>query len=173
MDVGDDFNGSSGDFGLDGEGLEETGFFWTLAGVLGWDDDVDWGDGALSSWGGDFVFEDGVSDGFEVFVGEDEADVGDEEGENFFVVWKLFKKSSNTFLHHGVLAHNDGGSSSERSSDLSELEGSDVVGVDEKKLGVVSDGIFELLEVVGFPGLSGCVVLVNHFGSFEDLYFIL
>jgi hypothetical protein len=42
VDIGDDFNGTSGNFGLDRQSLEETSLFWTLAGVLGWDDDVDW-----------------------------------------------------------------------------------------------------------------------------------
>jgi len=164
VDVGDDFNGSSSDFGLDVQSLKETGFFWTLAGVLGWDDNVQWRDGTLSSWGGNFVLQEFVSDGGEIFVGEHESDVVDQEWENFLVVWEFFEHASDALFHHGVLAHNDGGLSSESRSDLSELEGSDVVGVNQNKFGVVSDGIFQLVEVVGFPGLSGGEVLVDHFG---------
>merc|ERR1711899_248607 len=121
MDWGNDFNGTSSDFGLDTQSLEETSLLWTHTGVLGWDDDVDWGDGTLSSWGGNFVLQNQVSNGFEIFVGENKTDVGDQKWEDLFVVWEFVEKSSNTFLHHGVLAHNDGGFSSERSSDLSKL----------------------------------------------------
>jgi len=155
MNGGNDFNGTSSDFGLDVQSLEKTSFFWTKSGVLGLDGDIDWSDGAGSSWGGGFVFSDDVSDFFQVTVGKAKTDVLDEEWENFFVFWEFVQESSDDFFHHGVFSHDDGGFSSELSSDVSELEGGDVVGVDQEKFGVVSDGGLEFGKVVGFPFLSG------------------
>jgi hypothetical protein len=163
---GDDFNGTSSNFGLDVQSLKETGLFWTETGILGFDGDIDWGDGAGSSWGSGFVHLDQVSDFFQVTVGEAESNVLDEKWQNFFVLWEFFDESSDDSLHHGVLAHDDGGFSSELSSDVGELEGGNVIGVDQEKFGVVSDGGFELGEVVRFPFLSGG----EFFGARHFLY---
>lgn len=165
---GDDFNGTSGNFGLDVQSLEKTGLFWTETGVLSLDGDIDWGDGAGSSWGSGLVPFDQVSDFFQITVGEAESNVLDEKRQNFFVFWEFFHQTSDHFLHHGVLAHDNGGFSSELSSDVGELEGGNVIGVDQEKFGVVSDGGFELGEIVGFPFLSG-----GEFFGARHFYFLI
>jgi hypothetical protein len=164
VNSGHDFNGTSGNFGLDVQSLEESSFFWTETGVLSFDDDIDWSDGASSGWGGNSVGFEFVSDFFQISVGENEADVFDEKWQNFFVSWEFFEKTSDDFLHHGVFTHDDGGLTSEFSSDVGELKGGNVVGVDEKKFRVVSDGIFKFFEVVGFPfGSAGESFGARHF----------
>jgi len=170
--VGHDFNATSSDFGLDVQGLEEAGLLWTETGVLSFDSNINWGDGAGSSWGGNLVGLDLVSDVFEIAVGEDKTDVLDQKWEDLLVGWELVKKASNDLLHHSVLAHDDGGFASELSSDVGELKGGHIIGVYKEKLGVVSDGAFELLEVVGFPGLSGIEFLAaRHFLEERDFLY--
>jgi len=120
--IGHDLNTTSGDFGLDVKSLEKGGLFWTEAGVLGFNGDIDWSDGASSSWGGDLVGLDLVSDGFEVTVGEDETHVLDQKWQDLLVGWKLVDKASDNLLHHGVLAHDDGGLASELRSDVGKLK---------------------------------------------------
>jgi len=61
VDIRDDFNGTSGNFGLDGESLEKRSLFGSETGVLAGDDDVDGGDGSGTSRGGDFVVEEHVA----------------------------------------------------------------------------------------------------------------
>jgi hypothetical protein len=58
------------------------------------------------------------------------------------------------------------------SPDLSELEGSDIVSVDEEEFGVIPDLFFEFFEVVGFPGGPVFVSFVDHFLD-ERNFFVL
>jgi len=162
----DDFNGTSGNFGLDTQGLEETGLLRSHTGVLCWDDDVDRRDGASSSGRGYFVLEHDVSDLVQIVVGEHESDVGYQKWHNFFVLWEFVEKAFDALLHHSVLAHDDGGLSTEGGSNLCELQRTDVVGIYHQELGVVSDGILELLEVVSLPlGTRGESFGFRHVGS--------
>ena len=75
----DDFNGTTGNLGLDGQSLEETGLLGSHTGVLGGDDDIDRRDGAGTGRSGNFVLKNLVTDLLEVAVGEHETDVLDEE----------------------------------------------------------------------------------------------
>ena len=50
----------------------------------------------------------------------------------------------NRALHHGVLAHEDNRVTTQTPSDVLELVGSDVVGVDDEDLGVLLEVLAEL-----------------------------
>ena len=89
LEIGGDFNGTTGNLGGDTEGLEEGGLAGFHAGVSGGDPDVDGGDGTGTSGGGNSVVEDLVADLLEVGVGEDEADVASDEGEEALVVGEV------------------------------------------------------------------------------------
>jgi len=75
LEIGRDFNGTTGNLGGNTKGLEERGLSGFHASVAGWDVDIKWGDGTSSSWSCDLVGEDLVSGLLEFSVGEDEADV--------------------------------------------------------------------------------------------------
>ena len=75
LQVGRDFDGTTGDLGRDTEGLEEGGLAWFHTRVAGRDVDIERGDGTCTGWCGDAVGKDLVAGGFEVAIGEDEADV--------------------------------------------------------------------------------------------------
>ena len=74
---------------------------------------------------------------------------------DFLVLWEILEHVSDDLLHHRVLAHDNGSFSTEAGSDLSKLQRTDVVGVDEQEFAVVSHSSFELFKVVGLPGRPG------------------
>ena len=62
-----------------------------------------------------------------------------------------------TLSHQRVLSHRDGSLASQRRSDVRELLGSDVIGVNDEARGVRIEKLSELREVLNFS------LLVDHF----------
>ena len=75
LDLGHDFDGTTSDLGGDTESLEERSLTRLHTGVASRDPDIGGSDGTGTGWGGNLVVKDLVTDGLEVAVGEDEADV--------------------------------------------------------------------------------------------------
>lgn len=81
LKIGGDLNSTTGDLGGDTESLEERGLAGLHAGVASGDPHISGGDGTSTGGSRDTVVEDLVADILEVAVGEDEADVAADEGE--------------------------------------------------------------------------------------------
>ena len=77
-----DFNGSPGDLGGDGQSLEEGGLLGAETGVLGRDAHVNWGPSSSLGGGGHFVLVDLVPDLGQVGLGEDKAHISLQVGEH-------------------------------------------------------------------------------------------
>merc|ERR1719412_1464311 len=92
--VGDNLDGTPGDLGGDGQGLEERGLLGAEAGVLGRDGDVYGGNGAGPGGSLDLVFEQQVADLVEVLGGEDESDVADDAGQDLLQLWVLVQHAA-------------------------------------------------------------------------------
>ena len=75
LEVGGNFDGTTGNLGGDTESLEERGLTRLHTSVTSGDVDIARGDGTSTSGSGDTVGEDLVTDVLEVTVGEDETDV--------------------------------------------------------------------------------------------------
>lgn len=86
LEVGGDFDGTTGDLGGHAEGLEEGGLAGLHAGVASGHPDIDGGQGTGTGGRGDAVGEDEVTGLLEVAVGEDEANVALDEGQETLVL---------------------------------------------------------------------------------------
>lgn len=75
LQVGRDFDGTTGNLRWNSESLEEGGLAWFHTSVASRDVDVEWSNGASTGWCGNAVGEDLVTGRFEIAVGEDEADI--------------------------------------------------------------------------------------------------
>jgi len=75
LDVGGDFNGTTGNLGWDTKSLEERGLSWFHTSVSSWNVDIARSDGTSTGWSSDTVGENLLTSGLEVGVGENETDV--------------------------------------------------------------------------------------------------
>jgi hypothetical protein len=132
LNVVDDFDGTSGNLGRDGQGLEERGLSGFHTSVTGGDVDIDGGDGSGSGRGGDLVGNDDLSDLLQVGRGEDETDVASEVRHELLEVRELGQDASESSSDHGVLSHQHNTLASEGESDLVQLSGRDIVDVDKE-----------------------------------------
>ncbi|KAK5634438.1 hypothetical protein RRF57_010150 [Xylaria bambusicola] len=86
LEIGSDFNGTAGDLGGDTEGLEERGLAGFHTGVASRNPDIGGSDGTSTGRGRNLVRENLVTDGLEIAIGEDEADVAFDVGQNLLVL---------------------------------------------------------------------------------------
>lgn len=86
LQVGSNFNGTTGNLGWDAEGLEERGLSGFHTSVTSGDVDITRGDGTSSGGSSDLVGENLVTDRLEVAVGEDETDVTLDEWQKTLVL---------------------------------------------------------------------------------------
>ena len=75
VDIGDNFNGTTGNLGGDTKSLEERGLTGFHTSVTGRDFDINGSDGTSTSGGSNTVGENLLTDILEVIVGEDETNV--------------------------------------------------------------------------------------------------
>lgn len=155
----DDFNLTSGNLGWDLESLEKGCLFWTHGGDLSWDINIKTGDGTGLSWGLDLVLGDDLADLAQVHGGEDETDVQLNIWQQVDEVWVVLELTTDALLHHGVLAHENFGLSSQRDTDLLHLVGADVVSADNEALWVLIEHALHLREKPGFPYFT---IFLNH-----------
>ena len=133
-------NLSLGNLGLDLKGLEEGGLSWITSGWSSRDDDITWSDGSDTGWGRSDVGLDGISDCVKVSVSEDETNVSSAKSlkDSDLLVTGLLGVLSDDLSHHGVLSHEDLGSSSKSRSGVLDLLGRNIVDIDDEALLVLS-----------------------------------
>mmetsp|Transcript_13891 Transcript_13891/g.34944 ORF Transcript_13891/g.34944 Transcript_13891/m.34944 type:complete len:386 (-) Transcript_13891:61-1218(-) len=138
LDVVQNLDGSPVNLGWDAQGLEETGLGWVQSGSSGRDDDIDGGDRPGLRWGTDLVLGNLVLDVDEGSGGEDDTDVSDEQVRNLVpersVV--LLGVNSQGSANHGVLTHENSGVVTDSATDVHELLGAHVVGMDDEPTAV-------------------------------------
>lgn len=168
LEIGGDFNGTTGDLGGDTEGLEERGLAGLHTSVSSGNPDVGGSESTSTGGGGDLVGEDDVSDVLEVVVGENETDVALDERQETLVLGgvgneglqgsaNLINGVSNPILdieergdpYHGVLAHQDNTLGSQSLSDLVHLLRADIVDLNDEDGAVLLQQALELVEVAG------------------------
>ena len=135
LDVVDDLNGTTGNLGGDTESLEERGLSGLHAGVAGGDVDVDGGEGTGTGGGGNDVGDNGLTDVLEVTVGEDEANVALDVGEDLLILGEVGDHGTESTADHGVLAHEDDTVVTDRLTDHVALLRRDIVDVDDEEGG--------------------------------------
>lgn len=146
LEVGGNFNGTTGNLGRDTESLEERGLAGFHTSVTGWDVDIERGDSTGTGRSGNLVGEDLVADHLEVIVGENETDIACEnfseiwvaiiiirnglstlnEREKTFIFGEIAHQDTNGTANHGVLAHKDNTLASEGDTNLMHLLGRDL-----------------------------------------------
>ena len=99
LQVGRNFNGTTGNFGWNAESLEERGLAGFHASVTSWDEDVAWGDGTGTSGGSDLVGKNLLTDSLEIAVGEDETNVALDERKETFVLGGLGDEALDSSAH--------------------------------------------------------------------------
>lgn len=132
LDVSDDLNGTTSDLGGDTEGLEERGLARFHTSVSTRDSDIDSGEHACTSGGGDLVGGDDRSDFLKVLVGEDETDVATDVGEETLELGEFGENRAKSTSDHGVLAHQHNTLAAESDTNLMHLVGTDVVDIDNE-----------------------------------------
>ena len=150
LQIGCNFNGTTGNLSWNTESLEERGLAGFHTGVPSRDVDIVRGNGTSTSGGSDLVGENLLTDDLEIAVREDETDVALNERKEAFVLGGLRDEALNSTAHllrqsavfkcqarngnphHGVLAHEDNTLTPKRESDLVHLLGADIVDADDE-----------------------------------------
>lgn len=127
LEVGDNFNGTTGNLGGDTESLEEGGLTGLHTSVTTGDPDIIGSDGTGLGGSGDTVGEDLLLDVLEVTVGEDETDVALDERLELLELRVLGDEALEGTANHGVLTHQHGSLATEGDTDLVHLLGRDIV----------------------------------------------
>lgn len=153
VDVGDDFNGTTGNLGGDTESLEERGLTGFHTGVTSRDFDIDGGNGTSTGRGSNTVGENLLTDILEVTVGEDETNVTLDEGKETFVLRVLRHVGLEGTTNHGVLTHQNDSLTTEGLTNLVHLVGTNIVNIDNEDGLVLFEESLELKEV-GFFGFT-------------------
>jgi hypothetical protein len=135
LDLVGDFDGTTGDLGRDGQGLEERGLSGFHTGVSGWDEHIDWGESTGTSWSSDLVREDDLTDLLEITSGENETNVSPDEWHELLELREVGEDGSESTSDHGVLSHEDDTLASEGDTALVELLRADIVNVDNEDRG--------------------------------------
>ena len=132
LDVGHDFNRTTGNLRRDTESLEEGGLSGLHTGVTGGDGDVLRSERTGTSGRSNLVRSDDVTDILQVARSEDEADVALDVGEQTLELGVLREDRAEGTADHSVLAHHDDTLATESNTDLVHLVGTDVVDIDHK-----------------------------------------
>eukprot|EP00037_Helgoeca_nana_P007315 m.66755 g.66755 ORF g.66755 m.66755 type:complete len:322 (-) comp18125_c0_seq3:70-1035(-) len=152
-DIGKDLDGTLGDLGREVEGLEERRLLRTHTGRTSRDDDIERRDDARLGRRLHLVLVEHLTDSDNIHVGEAEADVTDhrrQQLEELRLVLGLGHLTK-ALADHGVLAHEQLGAATERSTHSLHLPRLDVVNTDHDDLAELVDIPTKLVEVVGLP----------------------
>ena len=112
---------------IGGRTLEERRLGGIETSVDGGNEDVQGSNCASSCRSSNSVGGDLLSDLLQVLVGEDEADITLDIGQQAFIIRKFVQKSTNSTSNHRILSQEDDGLSTERLTDLMHLVGSNIV----------------------------------------------
>mmetsp|Transcript_25360 Transcript_25360/g.45200 ORF Transcript_25360/g.45200 Transcript_25360/m.45200 type:complete len:327 (-) Transcript_25360:124-1104(-) len=150
--VGGDLNHTLGNLGWDVERLEEGRLLRSKAGGAGGDVDVEGGEQTHTRGRTLLELGDLVTSLNEVAVGEDQAHIADHEGEQGckLLITGALHVEAEAALHQRVLAHQNGGviHQAQRSANLLELLGGDIVSMDQEGLAVLGQNAGELLLIL-------------------------
>merc|ERR1711997_58060 len=146
-----DFNCTLCNLGRDVQSLEERGFFGTQSSILGGHHDIQRSKGTSLGGGLDLVSHKHVPDADQILLGEDETNVALDVVHQALQLGVVGQVSSDSLAHHGVLAHEYDSMTSKGHTDLLHLLGSDIVGFDQKALGIFVQELNDLGKVTGFP----------------------
>ncbi|GAO51719.1 hypothetical protein G7K_5812-t1 [Saitoella complicata NRRL Y-17804] len=148
LDLGNDFDGTTGNLGRNTQSLEERGLSGLHTGVTSGDEDIGGGDGTSTGRGSDSDGGDGVTDGLQVTVGENETGVTLDEGQQALVLGELTEEATDGTANHGVLTHEDDGITTELLTDGVHLLGRHIVDTNDEDGLVLLQENTELLEVL-------------------------
>lgn len=132
LDIGNDFNGTTGDFRGDTEGLEEGGLSGLHTGITSRNGNIQRSESTSTSGSSNLVGSDQVTDFLEVGGSEDETDVATDVRKQLFELRVFGEDGTEGPADHGVLAHHNDTLSTESNTDLVHLVGSDIVDVDDE-----------------------------------------
>jgi hypothetical protein len=166
LQIGGDFNGTTGDLGGDTESLEERGLAGLHTSVSSGDEDIERSDGTGTGRGGDAVGENLLTGVLKVGVGEDETNVAWERivlvrrisgrsacrltldvRKETLVLRGISDEALESTADHGVLAHQDNGITTESLTDLVHLLRRDIVDGDDEDGLVSLEKRLQLVEV--------------------------
>jgi hypothetical protein len=166
LQIGGDFNGTTGDLGGDTESLEERGLAGLHTSVSSGDEDIERSDGTGTGRGGDAVDENLLTGLLKVGVGEDETNVAWERialvrrimdrgackltldvRKETLVLRGISDEALERTADHGVLAHQDNGITTESLTDLVHLLRRDIVDGDDEDGLVSLEKRLQLVEV--------------------------
>lgn len=153
LDVVGDLNGTTGNLGGNTKSLEERGLTRLHTGVTGRDPNVLRSNGTSTGRSGNLVVKENITDGLQVLVGENESNVTLDQRKEAVKLGDLRDESAEGTSNHGVLTHENDGTSTESLSDLVHLLGRDIVDTNKEDALVVLKKSTELGEVFDF--LSG------------------
>ena len=132
LDIGHNFNSTTGNLGGNTEGLEERGLSGFHSSVAGRDGDILGREGTCTGRGSDLVGHDDFTDILEVVRGEDESNVTLDERQQALVLGVLGKDGAESTADHGVLTHQHDTLSTEGDTDLMHLVGTNIVDVHQE-----------------------------------------
>jgi len=136
--------------GRDLKHLEERGLSRVTSGGTGRDGNINGGNTTNTCRGGHTVGKDEVTDRTKVFVGEDESNITTHAGLKVgkVVTRVLFDEVAKDLSHHGVLTHENLGTSTHLKTSLVHLERTNIVDRDNEHLGVGVKHLRHALEVL-------------------------
>ena len=109
-----------------------------------------------------------LSDGREVLLGEDEADVLEDVRQEALKVGVLLQLAADGLLHHGVLAHENDGMATQADADLLHLRRADVVSADDEALGVLLEQAL-FMEIANVRMVCTQTVMSTYLRSYQYL----
>lgn len=136
LDVGDDFNRTTGNLGRNVQSLEEGGLARLHTGVAGRDEDILGCVGTGTRGGSDNVRNDDLTDLLEVARGEDETDVALDVGKETLELRVLRENGAESAADHGILTHQNDTLATKGDTDLMHLVGTDIVDIDQEDRGL-------------------------------------
>lgn len=132
LDVGDNFNRTTGDLGRDTEGLEEGCLSGFHTGVSSRDRDILGRESTSTGGSSDLVGSDGVTDILEIARAKDETNVAADVGQETLKMGVLREDGTESTANHSVLAHHDDTLATEGDTNLVHLVRTDVVDIDDE-----------------------------------------
>jgi len=154
MDISQDFDATSGNLGGNVEGGEERGLGWLEGGDLLWDDNVLRSEDSSLGLGRNTGLQKLLTERGAVFLGENESDVVLDGREDGFPLWVVDQLVLDGLSHESVLSQEDGGTTTETSTDLLHVVGANVIDGNHDGTWICLQEFHELLHVLFFLKLT-------------------
>jgi len=154
IDLSRDFNQTTRDFCRNRQRLEERRLLGAERGRLCRHDNVNRRDGTGAGSCGDLERLDQIARLFQVAIGQDEANVLLDQGDQTFQRWVRLNALLDCFLHHGVLAHQNIAMAAHADANGLKLSRGHVVSIANENTIILRQQTACFLQIVGFPCLS-------------------